>query len=109
MTLEKDKLKAKSKVVRHREAHLRHEEGSVELRERSVTDKLVQLEARAKLVEVKEDLSVEINDLARKQLYQSTWSMNPVAKDVKVAKVKAAILKSTESLDNLRRGILNRF
>ena len=54
---ESAKLKAKSKVVRHREAHLRHEEGSVELREKTVTNKLVELEARTKLIEVKEDLS----------------------------------------------------
>lgn len=91
------KLRAKSKVVRHHEAHLRHEEGSVGLREKSVTDKLVQLEARTKLVEVKEDLSAEINDLARKQLYQSSWNMNTISR----VNTKHAISKSTESLDNL--------
>ena len=89
--------------MRHHEAHLRHEEGSVGLREKSVTDKLVQLEARTKLVEVKEDLSAEINDLARKQLYQSSWNMNTISR----VNTKHAISKSTESLDNLSFGVNN--
>ena len=78
---------------------MRHEEGSVGLREKSVTDKLQQLEARTKLVEVKEDLTMEINELARKQLYQSSWNMGSPTK----AK-RSVVSKSTESLDNLSNG-----
>lgn len=89
-----EKLRSKSKVVRHKEAKLRHEEGSVKLREESVTDKLSQLEKRTKLIEMKEDLSAEIHDLTRKQLYQSSWNLAGTLKHKKQN-------KSTNSLDNL--------
>ena len=45
----KDRLRAKTKIVRHHEAKLRHEEGSVKLREESVSDKLLTLERRTKV------------------------------------------------------------
>lgn len=89
-----EKLRSKSKIVRHKEAKLRHEEGSVKLREESVTDKLSQLEKRTKLIEMKEDLSAEIHDLTRKQLYQSSWNLAGTLKHKKQN-------KSTNSLDNL--------
>merc|ERR1712018_264469 len=76
------------------EAKLRHEEGSVKLREESVTDKLSQLEKRTKLIEMKEDLSAEIHDLTRKQLYHSSWNLAGTLKHKKQN-------KSTNSLDNL--------
>merc|ERR1712003_301223 len=90
-----EKLRSKSKVVRHKEAKLRHEEGSVKLREESVTDKLSQLEKRTKLIEMKEDLSAEIHDLTRKQLYQSSWNLAGTLKHKKREEFHA----STDSLD----------
>lgn len=92
-----EKLRSKSKVVRHKEAKLRHEEGSVKLREESVTDKLSQLEKRTKLIEMKEDLSAEITDLTRKQLYQSSWNLAGTLKHKKEGQHR----QSTDSLDLL--------
>ena len=48
-SLWKERLRAKTKIVRHQEAKLRHEEGSVKLREESVSDKLLTLERRTKV------------------------------------------------------------
>lgn len=91
-----EKMKAKEKIVRHKEAKLRHEEGSVKLREESVTERLTQLERRTQLIELKEDLSNEITDLTRKQLYQSSWNLGGTLKHKK-DKHK----QSTDSLDDL--------
>jgi len=90
-----DRLRAKTKIVRHHEAKLRHEEGSVKLREESVSDKLLTLERRTKLIEMKEDLSAEITDLTRKQLYQSSWNLAGTLKHKKREEFHA----STDSLD----------
>lgn len=89
-----ERLRAKTKVVRHQEAKLRHEEGSVKLREESVSDKLLTLERRTKLIEMKEDLSAEITDLTRKQLYQSSWNLAGTLKHKKREEYQ-----STDSLD----------
>jgi len=90
-----ERLRAKTKIVRHHEAKLRHEEGSVKLREESVSDKLLTLERRTKLIEMKEDLSAEITDLTRKQLYQSSWNLAGTLKHKKREEFHA----STDSLD----------
>merc|ERR1719454_1862682 len=90
-----ERLRAKTKVVRHQEAKLRHEEGSVKLREESVSDKLLTLERRTKLIEMKEDLSAEITELTRKQLYQSSWNLAGTLKHKKREEYQS----STDSLD----------
>lgn len=95
ITEREDRLRAKTKIVRHQEAKLRHEEGSVKLREESVSDKLLTLERRTKLIEIKEDLSAEITDLTRKQLYQSSWNLAGTLKHKKREEFHA----STDSLD----------
>jgi len=105
-----ERLKAKTKIVRHQEAKLRHEEGSVKLREESVSGKLLTLERRTKLIEMKEDLSAELTDLTRKQLYQSSWNLAGTLKHKKQKEFHASTdsldLSDCESLGNLDLGTI---